>query len=385
MGELLVQDGPIHLYNLNKYLATDSLSKTCMPKEMAEQIRASLVQHPEYLQLIFSAEHLKQVLSWNKRGRIDNVPEPELFMGLQMWGLAETKIVNRPKEAGFLRIEILPEAKVLLEWLERQDLEADEGKIDRIWDRMLMMLGYYGFMEIRPMYEQYQKLFGSVSWEDFQRYLYLRGRYRGEIVSGGSYENQEKNMEQDSWVSLTREIAANVINWWHKYPELRKLEYAAVTKKQILNMKKNGFGAVYPQWDMVTDMLCAMGLKDWDAEHMVEIFYEKVMEGAGMAELMNEENQECKAAKTDEQVILEHALVSCWSGMGIPVLKGHSRVEIAEKSGKSIFEIVSEDEYRLEGYQSLEKQEDSGKKIDMEAPCPCGSGKRYRQCCGRKL
>lgn len=90
--------------------------------------------------------------------------------------------------------------------------------------------------------------------------------------------------------------------------------------------------------------------------------------------------------------VLQNILCRCWSETGIPILKGHSRLNVAEMTGKRIFEIASPDGYELASYCSPDSEKlragkaDAGneKKIDPEAACPCGSGKRYRQCCGRK-
>jgi len=46
--------------------------------------------------------------------------------------------------------------------------------------------------------------------------------------------------------------------------------------------------------------------------------------------------------------------------------------------GRSIFEAVLE--YESGGGQPAVKQ-----KIGRNEPCPCGSGKKYKQCCGRQL
>jgi len=62
-------------------------------------------------------------------------------------------------------------------------------------------------------------------------------------------------------------------------------------------------------------------------------------------------------------------------------------IEVTPKEFYSVFEAVPKSYVHSE-YSSLEKKEKKtpvvkGKKIGRNDPCPCGSGKKYKKCCGR--
>ena len=265
------------------------------------------------------------------------------------------------------------------------------------------MLMCYGFIEVQALYEQYVRAFGEISVEDFKRNLYLRGSFSGRAVTGGL----DGKTENEPWAAMSSQIVEQVTKTIMEAEstggraegeaaadEYRKARaafgYAEFTRKQILEMTRYGYTAVYPQWDILLEALYHLdiGLEDWEAEEILDEWYDQVQEGAGMKELLSESEEVKEDIGSGEWTLMEHALCRCWLETGIPQLKGNSRLEIAKKTGQNVFAVASEDGYELPGYQkrNLNSGPDAGTEpiIDPDDFCPCGSGKRYRQCCGRK-
>jgi uncharacterized protein YecA (UPF0149 family) len=54
------------------------------------------------------------------------------------------------------------------------------------------------------------------------------------------------------------------------------------------------------------------------------------------------------------------------------VLKGHSPESLSREKNKQLMPSPKAEVYELK----------TGKKIGRNDPCPCGSGKKYKKCCG---
>jgi preprotein translocase subunit SecA len=62
------------------------------------------------------------------------------------------------------------------------------------------------------------------------------------------------------------------------------------------------------------------------------------------------------------------------------IVKSLSTVQINEAPAE---EIKQEPQQKM-SYSTDESPENSGKKIGRNDPCPCGSGKKYKQCCAKR-
>lgn len=397
MSEMLQTDGIRHLFELNKYFAIPEKQQVPLTKNMAEEIAAALKEHPEYLAYMFSASDLYQYVEWFRKKEASQLPEHHVLMGFAMLGLTELKMEQKKKKP-YLYINLPQDAESIVTFLEKEKPENLERQPNRIWERIYGMLMCYGYIEIQALYEQYTRLFGEISREDFERCLYLRGRFRGQIVTG--VKSDEARLE--AWAAIsaeaaeaateavtenTTEAATEVVT--EKMPETvsGSVGYKSFSRKQVLEMIRLGYAAVYPQWEILFEILCHMDFEEWEAEDILNIWYEQVHIGKGMKALLKEVEEVKELMQPEDWTILEHALCRCWSETGIALLKGYSRLEIAKTTGMNLFAVASEDGYELSGYaeKELERTDTpSPVQVDPNAVCPCGSGKRYRQCCGRK-
>lgn len=383
MAELFEWNGIRHLLNLLKYLAEENATKIPLSDVLALQVAKCVKEHPEYLVLVFPVPVLNQYVSWFRKGQAECLPEHHYLMAFAMWGLMKLELTQKGEKL-HLQIGLPDDAESVVTYLEEHKLENLKRSADKIWERIHGMLQCYGFIEIRALHSQYETVFGRISWEDFQRHLYLCGSFCGEAVTGGNVLNLGEE-ESEGWAALSKDIAQTVTK---EDSGLRdSLEYAEFTRKQFLEMVRVGYNAVYPQWDILLEVFCHMQMEDWEAEKLLDMLYEGIQLGLGMSALLEEfENEEWM--QPEDWKLLQHALCRCWSETGIPQLKGHSRAEIAAQTGQSLFAVASQDGYLLEDYAvgTLGAKANGSEKpmIHPDDVCPCGSGKRYRQCCGRR-
>lgn len=393
IADILQADGIRHLSELHKYFGISEKEQLPLTKNMTEELAAALKEHPEYLTYMFEASELSQYTEWFRKRQAAQLPEHHILMGFAMLGLAELKL-GRKKGKPYLYIELPQDAESIVAFLETQKLEELVRQVNRVWERIHGMVMCYGYIEIQALYEQFTRLFGEISQGDFERCLYLGGSFRGQIVTGVKRNETEHGTEHEPWVAVSAYTAEIVTESWAEHVG-EGVGYKNFTRKQVLEMIRLGYAAVYPQWNILYDSLLHIFLEEWEAERLLNIWYDQILNGEGMRDLLLEIEEEKELVSPENWTILEHALCRCWSETGIPLLKGYSRKEIAELTGQNLFAVASGDGYELPGYADKNQGEAAAalacqreSKIEQEikpdAFCPCGSGKRYRQCCGRK-
>lgn len=394
MSVLLENNGVKHLFELKKYLALPEKIEFPLVRTMAEHVERALKEHPEYLIYTLTRQELELYMDCFRKKKRAQMPEPYILMAFAMWGLVELEIINKRKKP-FLHIGIPKDAESIVVFYETTNVEEQIRCTERIWERIDGLLMCYGFMEIQALHEQYSRLFGEIAREEFERCLYLRGSFRKQIITGTRMNKGKK----ETWAALSEDIAVYVTDMMAEEPEKpenglcwNSLAYKEFTRKQILEMKRKGYPAVYPQWHALHEALEYAGYEDWEMEMLLNKLYERIQYGDGMKSLVEEFEGAEDWLEPEDLTVLEHALCRCWAETGLPRLKGYSRQEIAERTGESLFTVASNDGYVLPGYTEKhpDKASEAGgsgsaePKTDPNAFCPCGSGKRYRQCCGRK-
>lgn len=406
MQQFLEGDGLLHLTNLRKYLATEDETVIPTIQSLSFSIVKTLKAHPEYLLLLFSANEIKSYIKWFRTGEqekmLGELPSEMQLVAMNMWGLAEVD-VRKERKKHILSVALPQDVDSLVSSLERLDLNALDQDSERIWKRIYGLILCYGYIDLQVMHEKYKRRFGDISWNDFRRHVYLRGRFLEGIATGIRYDKDAL------WAAVSDEMADVVVRDQAEYKI--ELEYADFTKWQILEMGRNGFESVYRQWDQVEESLKILGLDSWESEYLINDLMESIMLGDGMDSLLEAVEYMLYEGEDEEKAgglgsvfweKLQYRLCVCWCTVGLPVLKGYSRLEVAERTGKSVFDVAADGSFRLPDFHVspiqygnviekrgfLQKSESTPKldpvRIDPDASCPCGSGKRYRQCCGRK-
>lgn len=368
MEHLMAMTGGVHLRDDLKYLGI-SIKKSWKTGTMAKRAAERLQQHSEYLMLLLEEEELDWLLdAAGEKLRKDKkalLPELNVVIIAAAWGIAEASLAEN-SEGKYIHLAFSEDGLELLEQLRRRDRKKEYQQIEDVWEQIVNLLACYGFSSLSMLYDKYVKAFGMMEQDEFFRYIYLKGKYRGEIATGVDiYDGQ--------WAAASEDMATVVtkikLEYELKGPKLTLLPPADFSKEQIMSMSR-GFERLYPQWNAVYDILTELGVMRAD-ERISELFAD-VMKGLSLDMLMNGLDSELSDITPIEREHLKAALRRCWCEMGIPVLNGHSRREIAKLN-----------HIRVEDVVPVLKEENTAA-ILPDDPCPCNSGKRYRQCCGRQ-
>ncbi len=72
-------------------------------------------------------------------------------------------------------------------------------------------------------------------------------------------------------------------------------------------------------------------------------------------------------------------------GINLSALDPKQRIQLSQmlKTIKSVNDITSEDIKRISRLFSKSNKQDRTKKIPRNSKCPCGSGVKWKKCCGQ--
>lgn len=309
-----------------KYLGQPE-PKNATVVNMARQISNVLKEHPEYLCMVLEEDEIRTYLTYyHGSGRMD-LPDQDLISVCAMWGLAEFEIADEE-----LQLSFPADIDSIAAWMEQEDLSERYKEMHSTWKHISSLLACYGYVELDALYDAYICAFGDMDPTEFKRYLYLAGTFCGRIMTGVMPDGI-------AWAALDAKMAIAAVAGQGEYAA--DLQYAKFTKTQVLNMEA-GFGKLYPQWDKVLDLLCRLGMDERVVVELINQLYEAVVCGGWIEELMGVVRELLpEDVEGGDMIRLRRALENCWCEMGIAVLKGHSRREIAEERGISPLEVAS--------------------------------------------
>lgn len=374
MEQILQLTGEIHLRDDLKYLGIP-VKKSWKVSTMAKRVAECLKNHPEYLMLLLKEDEMDWLLRAYCAKQV-LLPEMTTVIILASWGVAEPSLIRRGKsQKTELQLSFTKEGIQMIQQLQQSDLKQHYRGIEETWKRIYLLLGCYGYLELDTLYEKYVCAFGMIDREEFERCVYLRGRFCANLATGFDWRGNQ-------WVAAEEEIAYAVMEARRAYamkkPKLELPSYADFTKEQILSMER-GFAELYPQWDAVRELLDEVCDDGQMMDELMSELYRAIISGFSLEIIMRYVCDILPEMNRIEQERIRTALRRCWCEMGIPALNGHSRKEIAQLNHMRVEAVVPE----LDSGRTEEKQEEAEMQIAPDAPCPCGSGKRYRQCCGR--
>lgn len=333
MEQFLYACGEKHLGNYLKYLGETSLANHTIVN-MARKVSGCMKEHPEYFGFLLDEEEMQHFLAYYHGNGMMELPDQKVLTICAMWGLWEFSI-----EGEDICIQFPEDIGPIIEWMKQEANPNLYTVLHRTWKQIISLLSCYGAVEMDAMHDSYVRAFGDMDLKEFRRYIYLMGRFRGDIATGMLPDGTP-------WVALSDEMAQSAITDQKEYGA-DLLQYVSFSKKQILDMQA-GFGRLYPQWDEVLVQLCQMGVNEGNAIETMCRIYEMVMFGDGMEAILAElSNVLPGKAGGGEYTRLKRIIGKCWCEMGIPALKGHSRREIADERKVSAFEVASKDGFRM--------------------------------------
>ncbi len=214
-------------------------------------------------------------------------------------------------------------------------------------------------------------------------------------VEGFNFDNRKRVLEYDNVLNRHREIIYNLREKILKLDEgghneswvLKKIGMYLPEALSLWEEKKEEFGS--EQWPKV---ICAISLPVIDTlwmEHLDSL--ESLRQGIGLRGYGG--TKPLVAYKREAHSLFERLNSQIWQAIAgrivaveqVPAERQKSRNLIYKKPEQ---EVGLKDEAAALGKASQSSQqhqpfEREGEKIGRNDPCPCGSGKKYKKCCGR--
>lgn len=181
--------------------------------------------------------------------------------------------------------------------------------------------------------------------------------------------------------------------FYHKqlYPYDRGLLEAQGNKKfyiptgnEIRDLARNGYlpNDLYLK-DFIKFLEKGMKMDRDDARYVGMLVQHEISGGSSMKEVMDilgQNSVECRNDRELEKLVAE--INKLWNNTRMLLNRGYTPLEMAR--------LVSSGPGGLAGAASkiinlADRQRGKVKKIYPNDPCPCGSGKKYKNCCGKKL
>lgn len=341
--------GQQHLRNYLKYMRCPA-EKSWTVARLANEVAKCLKEHPEYLSLILKEEEAKWYVKYHKESGLPDRLDEETLAATSMLGLVDVQVVT---EGGRERLTVTfpDDAAVVADGLKGELAAGRFQAVARTWERIFALLQCYAVIETDAMYQKYVRAFGSISQEEFERYLYLHGRMRGKVVTG----NTMTIRGEVSWVALDKEYAVRTMKLQGKYAQ--DLPYADFTKKQI-NSMKNGFDVLYPQWGALAKLLYPQLRDKREMPEVLNELVERTVCGYSLDYLYDSVASHMPAAPDTWWGRLRKTLQECWLDTGIAPLKGFSRNQVGKLKGVEPMEVLADVGDEVDGEGDADAVED---------------------------
>jgi len=230
------------------------------------------------------------------------------------------------------------------------------------WVRLVHgMLYYYGVIGSKDLFRLLRGYLGEeVNEPDFVFALFESFDYYGEVewTSSGYAHVDVWDPQRVAEEQLSRS----------------EVEYYPFTKKQLIRAGEPGFvdrTAVYNEFTafLVRDFVIDPEKADGIARECINC----INNGVPAPDIVGMLLDKLEIESLDMlQTVLDH-LTRLINNTGQWFLKGHTPAELFERERESLQPAASTEVFDLR----------TGRKIGRNDPCPCGSGKKFKKCCGR--
>ena len=322
-----------------------SLRKKELVQALVEHIPASV---PERTKMMDLQQYTSIVALMTKSGvmPLDQIALEDVFY------LSSIGYIH-PAEQDDQPIVVMP-SQVMKQFfsLDPKEIMADVNRNQKVSNILFGIVRYYGFADletVKKMVEAYLEEEVEEAW--LTNYISYLADYYGIFYAKDGYLIHQTIRELDSFkqVLKTRE----------------ELNYYPIPAESMMNLNR------YESFEKTAEMAAfsqflqdTYSLEAAQANELIEQFLYKVQFGHGLQEVVKwfGENIELQNEK-DVNAIVEH-IAKVVNNTRLWILKGLTPLELAPA------QEVSE-----------KKEPVTNNKIPRNAPCPCGSGKKYKRCC----
>lgn len=227
----------------------------------------------------------------------------------------------------------------------------------------LVMVEYlYGTAPARVVYRMYRRRRECrVSFEEFMELFQSVPEEENLCVLDGNRISLQALLEEEEIYRMLLEYQG-------------EREFYIPSEEEIVDCTYNGYPSQLPVYRKIRQLLeQELGMSEELAEAYLCEIYRVYYTGGLMSEAMEQLNKNGVIFETKDQAReMAELLMEAYSKTRKVQLCGHAPEE--EESGPRLPGVFQND---------MSGREEKSKKIYPNDPCPCGSGKKYKKCCGR--
>ncbi len=243
------------------------------------------------------------------------------------------------------------------------------------------MLYYYGAMAPITMMKRIEDLMGQeVDYKEFIEVLYLAGDYYKQFhCDAFGY----KNIRVRDGLEVLLE---------HK--KRTDIEFYPFTMDQLIAAGDPDYVDITKEArDFIAFLRDNYELSDGEETQIIQQLNDTINAGAQPEDIYKKLSREFQIPTAEYGQVFMTELTKLYNGTRRWILKGHTPNElddnITDSTGSTrhqVPHVASRVTYQLPNAASnvtYQAPHAAGKKIGRNDPCPCGSGKKYKKCCGR--
>ncbi|MFD3158400.1 SEC-C metal-binding domain-containing protein [Haloimpatiens sp. FM7330] len=343
------------LNNIRKSLEIKGISQL-KKQDLIDELEKSIVNKLEYIfNEKLNSNHLNYICEMiNNNGIIkfhENLRQEVCC--LKKLGIAFPVILENGE-----KVIIIPEdLRNFIKQILSSGEEKNDVKMNAKWIKTTKgILHYYGVLNIEDAYNMVKRL--SKEKIDFYEYT----------MNMQNLENESYVYDKENAVLYLKEVK-EPIHIFNEQKKNKELEYYPITIDMVNKASKDVFTKF--ENDFYNLLIKEYGLNSFEATKVIKICVEKIKNNYYFKDIL-----ECffqfinfKSSKQANKFV--NSVQKLYDNTRMWVLKGYSESEkIQLQKG-------------LSNMNQNSNKYNNKKKIGRNDPCPCGSGKKYKKCCGR--
>lgn len=229
------------------------------------------------------------------------------------------------------------------------------------------MLYYYGVMGIRDFIKKMEVLTGeSIDVSEFVNVISLACGFYGQMDCT-MYGYKDTRVFDAEKVSDEQKMRADI-------------NYYPFTKKQLLRAGVPGYVDKTPAMNnFINFLLRYYDLPDEEINEIIEQITNIINLDSKPTSIINFLQSRLEFSTFEFVQMLTAMITELYNNTRQWVLKGHTPDELFREERKLLMPLPPISFIEAQ----RKKEEGTRKKIGRNDPCPCGSGKKYKKCCGR--
>ncbi|KPL60468.1 YecA family protein [Rossellomorea vietnamensis] len=224
---------------------------------------------------------------------------------------------------------------------------------------------YYGVMSSKARIETIERLANDpLDIREYSSVIHESMEYYDRISFSSNYQYKDTRVMYEE-----------------KLKDRNHIDYYPFSKKQIMEAGKEHHFDATPE--MIDFLAFLDHFYDLEDDHLIEIAHKVVTminQEYTLGDLMDYIQSILEIPSKDVFEQLTDRVVNVWNNTRLWALKGYTPIEIRLKA-------ETEQPVNVMNHGASSNDTDlhsRSKKVGRNDACPCGSGKKYKQCCGRK-